>query len=27
VMHVHEFTNTPQLSAPPGQPVGSMKKP
>jgi len=26
VMHVHEFTNTPELSAPPGQPVGAMKK-
>jgi len=25
VMHVHEFTNTPQLTPPPGQPVGTMK--
>jgi uncharacterized protein (TIGR02246 family) len=26
VMHVHEFTNTPQMTAPPGQPVGAMNK-
>jgi uncharacterized protein (TIGR02246 family) len=27
VMHVHEFTSTPQMAAPPGQPVGAMNKP
>ena len=27
VMHVHEFTNTPQVTAPPGQRVGAMNKP
>jgi len=26
VMHVHEFTNTPQMTAQPGQPVGSLNK-
>lgn len=26
VMHVHEFTNTPQMTSQPGQPVGSMNK-
>lgn len=27
IMHVHEFTNTPQITAPPGQAVGAMNKP
>jgi len=27
IMHVHEFTSTPQMAAPPGKPVGSMNKP
>ena len=26
VMHVHEFTNTPQMTSQPGQPVGSLNK-
>jgi len=26
VMHVHEFTNTPQLTAQPGQPAGALNK-